>query len=84
MRKKLISSILIVIFFFAVLLGIYKTNYNSIIKTYGGEVSESFPEKIPEEAVKTDVYSKVRYLNLRNFACYCNLTRIVIQVGSRN
>lgn len=56
MRKKLISSILIVIFFFAVLLGIYKTNYNSIIKTYGGEVSESFPEKIPEEAVKTDVY----------------------------
>lgn len=37
MRKKLISAILIVIFFFAVLLGIYKTNYNSIIKTYGGE-----------------------------------------------
>ena len=34
MRKKLISSILIVIFFFAVLLGIYQTNYNSIIKTY--------------------------------------------------
>ena len=56
MRKKLISSILIVIFFFAVLLGIYQTNYNSIIKTYGGEVSESFPEKIPEEAMKTDVY----------------------------
>ena len=71
MRKKLISAILIEIFFFAVLLGIYKTNYNSIIKTYGGEVSESFQEKIPEEAVKTD-------------ACYCNLTRIVIQVGSRN
>ena len=47
MRKKLISAILIEIFFFAVLLGIYKTNYNSIIKTYGGEVSESFPEKIP-------------------------------------
>ena len=35
---------------------IYKTNYNSIIKTYGGEVSESFPEKIPEEVVKTDIY----------------------------
>lgn len=56
MRKKLISAIFIVIFFLAILLGVYKTNYNSIIKTYGGEVAECFPEKIPEEAVKTDVY----------------------------
>lgn len=57
MRKKLISAILIEIFFFAVLLGIYQTNYNSIIKTYGGEVSESFPEKIPcaENKSKVDI-----------------------------